>query len=861
MVTMKSKEKNPPRLARWVFERFLFPYTDVTLVGDLEEEYRWIAGESGAAAARVWFRLQLFKSLPFMFKQILYWSGQMFANYIKIALRNLRKHRGYSLINITGLAIGMACCILILLWVRDELSFDRFHKNGDDIYRIIQDINFSDHTTSWAINQGPLGPSLEKDYPEIIDFCRMTGRGVRIRSGELRFDEVVGMVDDSVFSMFSFPLVRGNPETALSEPRSIVFSEEMAAKYFRDEDPLGKTVRIDNMFDFRITGVMETMPLNSHFRYDFLIPFVFGREWNYTVDNWGNSSFSTYVRLQKGVPAGEVIQKISGHLFNKPTLEKDARLNLQPLKRIHLFSHYDYDRPHGDIMYVRIFSIVAFLILLIACINFMNLTTARSANRAREVGMRKVSGASRMDIVKQFYGESLLFALFALLLAVIIVRGLLPLFNQLSGKDLSFALLSRSWIGLGLAGITIVTGLIAGSYPAFFLSAFHPARVLKGALSTGLRGAGFRKVLVVTQFTLTTLLIIGTVLIGKQIDFMRNRKLGYDKDQLVFMGIKRDMRIQMDSIKAELLADPNILGVTAASNPPTYGYSFSNSLWKWEGQEPDEEILIRAVFADVDYFKVLGMEIKEGEGFARKLPTEGGFFTVVNEEAVRVMGLDNPVGQWLAAGENRGTILGVVKDYHFAPLRTKIEPLIIIYNPPQSRTLFAKIRAGNIPAAMGHIEKVWNKFDPESNFNYSFLDQALDQLYRTERRIGRISGAFSLLAILLSCLGLFGLASYMAEQRTKEVGVRKILGASVPQLVVLLSKEMTKWVLAANIIAWPAAYFAVGQWLRGFAYRIDIGPLPFALTALLTFSIAVLTVSYQAVRTAGSNPADSLRYE
>ena len=853
--------RRPPCLAFWLFKRFLFPYTDVALVGDMEEEYQWIFDEKGAGAAQTWFRLQVFKSLPFMFKQILYWSGQMLTNYIKIALRNLRKHRGYSLINITGLAIGMACCILILLWVQDEMNFDRFHKNADDIYRVIQDINFSDHSTSWAINQGPLGPSLENDYPEIIDSCRMTGRGVTMTYGDMRFDEVLGMIDGAIFSMFSFPLVSGDPDMALSTPQSIVFSEEMAKKYFPDEDPIGKTVRIDNRFDFVITGVMETMPLNSHFRYDFIIPFVFGRKWGYTVDSWKNSSFNTYVQLRKGTPAEDVIEKISEHLFDKPTLEKDARLNLQPLKRIHLFSDFDYDSPHGDIIYVRIFSIIAFLILLIACINFMNLTTARSENRAKEVGMRKVSGAYRFDIIKQFFGESILFAFLSLLLAVVLVKLLIPLFNQLSGKELAFDLLSRSWIGLGLAAITLLTGMIAGSYPAFFLSSFHPARILKGKSAAGSRGGGFRKLLVVTQFTLTTLLIIGTILIGKQIDFMRNRKLGYDKDQLVYMDMRGDMRKQLGTVKAELLADPNILGVTAASNPPTYGYYFSNSLWRWEGQGPDEEILMRAVFADIDYFKVFGMEIQEGEGFTRELPLEDEFFTVINEEAARVMRLENPVGQWLASGESRGTILGVVKDYHFAPLRTKIEPLIIIYQPPQSRVLFAKIRGGNIPATMRHIEKVWDKFAPEYNFRFTFLDQALDRLYRTEQRIGRISGAFSLLAILLSCLGLFGLASYMAERRTNEIGVRKILGASTPKLVFLLSKEMTKWVLAANIIAWPAAYFAVGKWLKGFAYQIDIELFPFVLAALLTFSIALITVSYQSIRAARSNPADSLRYE
>jgi len=858
---LSNHSEKPPQLSLWILKRFVFPYTDLPLIGDLEEEFHRVGVERGMTKSRAWFRLQVVKSLPFMFRNIFYWSGQMLKNYMKIAWRNLKRHRGYSFINIAGLAIGMACCMLILLWVQDELSFDRYHENSENIYRIIQDINFSDHSTSWAINQGPLGPSLENDFPEIVDFCRMTGRGVTITYGDLRFDEELGMVDESLLSMFSFPLTLGDPETALSEPQSIVFSEDMAEKYFPGENPLGKTIRIDNQFDFLVTGVMKNMPTNSHFRYDFLIPFIFGRKWNYTVDSWGNSSFYTYVQLQKGVPAQEVIQKISGYLFDKPTIEKDARLNLQPLKRIHLHSDYEYDRPHGDIRYVRIFSLIAFFILLIACINFMNLTTARSANRAKEVGMRKVSGAYRSDIIKQFYGETILFAVLAMQIAILLVVVLLPLFNHLAAKELTFDLFRNSLIWWGLAGVTLATGLISGSYPALYLSAFHPVRVLKGALSAGARGAGFRKVLVVIQFSLTILLVVGTILIHQQIRFMQNQKLGYNKEHLVYMGMRGNMRTNFEAIKNELLKNPNIVGVTAASNPPTFGYAFSNSLWRWEGQSPDEEILMRAVFADKGYFDVLGMEILAGEGFSRELPTEGEFYTVVNEEAVRIMGMDEPVGQWLSIGENRGMILGVVKDFHFAPLRTKIEPLIIIYSVPQSRILFARLQSGNMTSTIGYIEEVWKKFAPSYNFNYRFLDEALDSLYRTEQRIGSISRAFSLLAIFVSSLGLFGLASYMAEQRTKEVGVRKILGASVVNLVVLLSKEMTKWVLIANLIAWPLAYFVAGKWLQGFAYRIGIGISPFIIAACLTLSVALLTVSFQSVRAARSNPADSLRYE
>ena len=785
----------------------------------------------------------------------------MFNNYLKIAWRNMKRNKAYAFINIVGLAIGMACCMLILLWVQDELSFDRFHENGDRIYRIIQDINFSDHSTSWAINQGPLGPSLKEDFPEIVDYCRRTSRGVNLSYEDKRFDEMISMVDPGVLTMFSFPLIEGDPATALADPQSIVLSEDMAEKYFPVGGALGKVVRIDDTFDFRVTGVMKNVPNNSHLQFDLLIPFVFGRKWNYTVDSWGNSSFNTYVLLEKGVSREEVVEKISGYLYEKPTIEKDARLNLQPLKRIHLHSNYAYDMAHGDIGTVRIFSIVAFFILLIACINFMNLTTARSANRAREVGMRKVSGAYRSDIVKQFYGESILFALVALFFAVALAFGLLPLFNQLSGKELTFNVFGNPLMGMGILGITMVTGLVSGSYPALFLSAFQPVKVLKGSLSSGAKGSRFRKVLVVTQFMLTILLIIGTLFIYNQLNFMRNQKLGYDKEHLIVMGMRGDMRKQFDAMKDEFKKDPNVLGVTAASNPPIYGYSFSNSLWRWEGQAPDEEILMRALMADVDYFSVLGMEIIDGEDFSRAWPFDKEFSCVINEEAARVMGMGEPVGQWLNVGKNKGTIRGVVKDYHFSPLSQKIEPLIIIFLPPSSRTIFVRLQSDNITKTLAGIEDVWNKFAPQYEFRYRFLDESLDSLYRSEQRIGRISRYFSLLAIIISCLGLFGLASYMAEQRTKEIGVRKILGASIPNIVYILNKEMTKWVIVANIIAWPLAYFGARQWLKSYAYRIEIGILPFLAAALLTFFIALLTVSYQSIRSARANPADALRYE
>ena len=785
----------------------------------------------------------------------------MFKNYLKIALRNIKRHKGYSFINITGLAIGMACCILMLLWVQDELSYDRFHQNASDIYRVIQDINFADHSTTWAITQGPLGPSLKKDFPEIINATRITWRRFRLTYDDDSFDEEVGMADGSIFEMFTFPLIKGDPATALSDPHSIVLTEEMAEKYFGNENPVGKIIKADNQYDFKVTGIMKDVPRNSYLQFDVLIPFIFGRELNYTVDQWNNSQFTTYVQLQKGVPSEEVVQKISDYLYAKPTLEKDARLNLQPLTRIHLYSNYEFDFAHGDIKYVTIFSVVAFFVLLIACINFMNLTTARSGNRSKEVGMRKVAGAYRSEIVKQFFGESILFAFIALLFAFILVELLLPVFNNLAAKELSMDIPGNLLILLGLICIALLTGIISGSYPALFLSAFQPVRVLKGSLQSGSKGSAFRKILVVFQFSLTILLIICTAVVFNQLNFMRNKKLGYDKEYMIYMRMRGDMRAKYESVKNELLQNPNILGVTAGSNVPTYGYYFSNSLWRWEGQDHDEETLMRGVFVDYDYFKTLGMEIVEGRSYSKEFSTDATEAIMVNEEAVKAMGMESPIGKRLTIGDDNFKIIGVVKNYHFRSLRQEIEPLILLYYTKFSRILFARLKSENIPKTIGYMENIWKKFALGYPFNYRFLNEALDRLYRSEQRIGTIFRYFSFLAIFISCLGLFGLASFMAEQRTKEIGIRKVLGATVSNIVLLLSKEFSKWVLVANILAWPVAYYAMHKWLQSYAYRMIITIWPFFFAAFLALVIALMTVSYQAFKAAIANPADALKYE
>lgn len=784
----------------------------------------------------------------------------MYKNYLKVALRNIRQHKGYSLINIVGLAVGIACCILILLWVQDELSFDSFHKNGDNIYRVLQDVHL-DRDVTWAINQGPLGPALQADIPEIVNYTRGTARGFRIKYNDKRFDEIVEFADPSLFEMFDFPLVKGDPKKALTDPHSIVISEDMAVKYFGSEEPLGKVLNADDQYDFVVTGVMKEVPHNSHLRPQLIIPFVFGRELEYTVDNWGNSQFTTYVMLKKGVSRAAVEKKIARFLDDKPTLEKGTILRLQPLTSIHLYSNFEFDRfGSGDIKYIHIFSITAFFVLLIACINFMNLATARSTTRSREVGMRKVVGAKRSGLIRQFFTESVFFAFAALLLAILLVELLLPVFNNLAGKEMVVNLFGNPILLIGILVITLFTGLISGSYPALLLSSFQPIHVLKGKFKTGNSKSLFRKVLVVTQFSLSLILIIGTLIVYQQLDYMKNKKLGYNKENLVYTVMRGDFLKKYDAVKAELLENPNILSVTRSATLPTYGNVFSNSKWRWKGQNPKEEVLMHGNFVDYDYFKTFGMKITQGRSFSKEFSTDQTA-VMLNEEAVKRMGVTSPIGMELVNEDNKYTIVGIVKNYHFRSLHKEIEPLVLIFAPENCRGLIARIKSEDISSSITLLEKKWNELSSEYPFSYGFLDQRLDRLYRAEQRVGTIFKYFTLLTIFVSCLGLFGLASFMTERRIKEIGIRKVLGASVSRIIFMLSKEFTRPVLIANAIGWPIAYLLVKKWLQNFAYRTTISFEIFILGGILALIIAWLTISFQAIRAALANPAEALRYE
>jgi len=780
-------------------------------------------------------------------------------NYFKIALRKMKRQKGYSFINIVGLAIGMACVFIILLWTQDELSYDRFHSNAKEIYRVLLNPEGTDIYSSY--NSGPMGPALKADYPEIINFTRIFGYA----TGPLKYKnqvlngKVCG-VDNSFFEMFTFPFIKGDSKNCLSEPRSIVLTEKMAARLFHEENPLGKTVGFEwwgTWYDLKVTGVIQDVPSNTHIRFDYLLPFEFVTWSGMTIEDWDVSAYQTYVLLPKNADSSAVQEKIAGTV-TRHFPEFPCTLHLEPLTRIHLYNF----TGGGPINYVYIFSIIGILILCIACINFMNLSTARSMERAREVGMRKIVGSTRAQLVKQFLGESIFLSFISFILALILVQALLPSVNNIVGKRLSLPYSgSPLFIFLGMA---ILTGILSGSYPAIFLSSFRPLTVLQGHAISGSQNICLRKLLVIGQFVISIALITGTIIIYQQLVYMRNTDMGINKSHVINMELRGGLRNQYGTIKNELLRNPGILAVCATNG--SFSKRFGTDKIGWKGKPEDKRIFMSIHAVDFDYQKIFDIKMAQGRYFSRDYPTDISDGIIVNETAAKIMGMESPVGQriscWIPYDPQRsGTIIGVAKDFHFRSLREKIDPLVLVIAPGWFTDVYIRMKPENVPETLAFVEKTIKEFAPDFPFEYSFLDEDIDNLYKTEQRIGRLVRYGTFLAIFIACLGLFGLASFTAEKRTKEIGIRKVLGASVSGIVLLLTKEFTKWVMVANLIAWPIAYFVMSQWLQNFAYHVNIGIGTFLLSAALALVIALITVSFQAVKTAASNPADSLRYE
>ncbi len=790
----------------------------------------------------------------------------MLKNYLKIALRNLLKHKGYSFINVAGLAVAMACCILILLWVRDELSYDMFHPAAERIYRVVQEQRFSGSTQQVAVVAAPVAPALANDYPEVEIAVRVRPRPHLVSFGEKKFfGERIAYADSNVFKLFAFPLLRGDAETALATPRSVVLTASMAKKYFGDEDPLGKVLRFDNRHDHTVSGVMKDIPFNSHIRADAIATFsVFnGEPW---INNWGVNLLWTYIRLKNGATPQALNQKLPEFTKKYRGEETVANISyyLQPLRDIHLRSRMVAEMSaNGDIAYIYIFSAVGVFILLIAAINYMNLATARATQRMKEVGLRKVLGAYRSQLIKQFLGESLLLSFLALLCAVVVVELVLPAFNEFAGKNLTLSYRADALVLTALLGVCVLVGVMAGSYPAFFLSTFQPVTVLKGVLKSGPRAALFRKVLVVTQFGISIILLVGTMAVFQQLSFVKSQHLGFNKEHVVAINVRdRSLSGKTEMVKTELLKTPQVVSAAATSN--FIGRFFGQTTFQPEGDDQNEW-LMSELYVDADFIKTMEMQLAAGRDFSRAIASDSTEGFLVNETAVKTMGLKTPeeaLSMRLVRGDSRkGPILGVMKDFNFTSLHREVEPLVIIYDPKEILSITVRIRPEEVAGTIAALEQAWNRLSPAWPFEYFFLDESLDGLYRADEKVGQIFGSFAALAIAIACLGLLGLAAFTAERRTKEIGIRKVLGASTSGVVALLSKEFLQLVLLANLIAWPVAYFATKKWLEDFAYRIDLGITTFLFAAAIALLIAFVTVSLQAVKAAMTNPIEALRYE
>lgn len=807
----------------------------------------------------------------------------MLKNYLRVALRNLKNDKGYSLINIIGLAVGIACCIAIMLFVQDELSYDRFNEFADRIYRPRLLGRINGHDMSSALSAVALGPAVYHDLPEVVAYTRLIKKGstvVRYKDKTFNEERLVA-VDSTAFDVFTLPFVTGNPKTALTQPNTVVITESIAHKYFGSEEPIGRTLNVGKQDNFVVTGVIKDIPQNSHFHPDFMASLTTLQDSRNPT--WLSNNYYTYLLLRKGTNIVEFQKKLDEDAtrYIGPQLKSVAGVILgqfraagneygfvlQPLTSIHLNSHLDYEiEPNSDITYVYIFTAIAIAILLVACINFINLATARSEKRAKEVGVRKTLGSTRSYLVGQFLSESILMSIIAVVLAVGIVEVLLPFFNQIANKEMSLHLFTNPSSIPVLVCFAVMVGSIAGIYPAFYLSSFRPIDVLKCGIRKGGRTSVLRDGLVIFQFTVSIALFAGTFIIFAQLRYVQTRNLGFDKEETIVVNRTNDLSNQLQSFEDELRANTGIVNLTNSNAIP--GNQGGDNACRVEGAPESQYEDIQQMFCDYDFARTYRLGIADGRFFSKEHASDSAA-VVVNEEVEKIFNEKKLVGKYLVYPGPAGTdqkceIVGVVKNFNYRSLHEPIRPLAIRLFPNRGfigRFVTVRLAPGDHPSTISFIENVWKKYAGDEEFSYNFLDDYLQKLYAADQRTSEIAGAFSILAIFIACLGLFGLAAFVTERRTKEIGIRKVLGASVAEIFALLSKEFVKWVLIANVIGWPLAYYVMNNWLKNFAYRIDMSLWIFCASGALALIVALLTVSSHAFKAATANPVESLRYE
>jgi putative ABC transport system permease protein len=783
----------------------------------------------------------------------------MIGNHFKTSLRNIIRYKGYALINILGLALGMTCAILIFLWVANELSYDRFHENDDHIYRVIKYYETEGSYTSYG--PGILAEVLKNKYPDVQNAVRMFyWQNQPLRYEDNLYNLKIMCADPELFEIFTFPFISGDPTQACTYPNYIILTKATAAKLFKDESPLGKEVQFEmwgRWYNLIVTGVIENVPKNSHLQFDYVIPFEAVTWSGMDIDSWNIGGYRTYVMLNDNVHADLFNQKIAG-LIREYLPESNISLILEPLKRIHL---YNYEGG-GQIVGIYILSAIGVLILLIACFNFMNLATARVSTRSTEIGLRKVAGSSRMQLVRQFLSESITFALLALILAIAFTEIMLPVARQITEKNLNLEY-NPITIG-GLLLISVFTGLIAGIYPAFYLSRLKPVMILKGARNASSGKPILRRFLVIIQFTISILLIIGGMVVYGQLEYIQNKDLGFNKEQVIAIPMKGSLFQKYDALKSEIMQNRNILSVTRANAGFADNSCTTNSA-DWEGKSEPQELLMGIHAVDFDYLKTFDLRMAEGRYFSREFNSdiEEGF--IVNEAAVRAMGMEDPLGKQFSCAApseiKQGHIVGIIKDYNWQSLGHDIQPLILTIAPWWFNRIYIRLNPEDVFESMQFLGEKFRKIVPDCPFEYTFLDEEINRLYKSEILIGNIIKFATIFAIIIACLGLVGLASFTVSRRTTEIGIRKVLGASSLRIVTLLLQEFFKWILVANLIAIPLAYVIAHRWLQSFAYRIDLGWQIFALSSLMAFLAAAAAVGFQTLHAAMRNPANSLRQE
>jgi ABC-type antimicrobial peptide transport system permease subunit len=784
----------------------------------------------------------------------------MLKNYLKIAWRNLWKNKTFSLINILGLALGMACSLLIMLWVQDEMKMDRFHANDARLFSVMENQFYSGAINTYAATPGLLAEAIVKDIPEIEMASQVLWEEQPVFRVKDIFDNEKGRyVQGDFLNMFSFELAQGDKNTALKRPDGVVISKKLAEKYFKGQDPIGKTIRVDNKDDVIVTGVLKEIPAYSSMKFEFLMSYdrwVKGNEW---AKEWGNNGPRCVVLLSKNANVEKVNAKIKDYIKTK-NKNSNVELFLINYGKSYLYSKWEAGKQNGGrIEYVRMFTIVAIFILVIACINFMNLATARSVKRAKEVGLRKVVGAYRSSLVGQFLGESVLITFLSLLFALLIVLVLIPSFNNLTEKRLTLDFFNP-FLWIWLIGLTIITGIVAGSYPAIFMSSLNPVTILKGALKFKPSATYFRQGLVVFQFGLSILLILSMIVIYRQIDYIQTKNLGFSRENMLYIpDIEKGMAENFASFKQALENEAGIKSVSHAQASPLDVGSSTMGI-SWPGKDTTQQMLFSVNPAGYDYIKTMGIQLLDGRDFSREYGTDSTNY-LINEAAAAKIGYKDPVGKELTMWGKKGKIIGLMKNFHIGSLHVPIDPLIVNLQPAKTVWGVALIRtqAGQTDLAIRNIEKVFKRYNPGLPFKYHFADEEFGNQYKAENVVSKLANYFAFLAIFISCLGLFGLAAFTAEQRTKEIGVRKVLGASVGNLVGMLSADFVKLVGIAAIIAFPVAWYFMQSWLEKYAYRIDLEWWYFVAAGIAALIIALVTVSFQAIKAALMNPVKSLK--